>query len=359
MVEAHQTIPSTLQLSHKDNKSYQLTIYTNIEAMMTGVGSEHNDTNNSPFTVEYNTLRSLSVAQVNNRAMTFAKTLPQRMQFTDANGSTLSFDIQLEELNILPNLDLSLPRESLITYKVTTLKALSTVRFQWEKALGDAVLNVTQKERKLGTLWIRAGHPSKAIIFNAPAEIKGQSSFDYVIIGFEHILPLGLDHILFVIGLYLLSQRLAPLLWQVTVFTVAHSITLALATLGIITLSPIIVEPLIAASIAFVALENLRHHTLTKSRIIIVFIFGLLHGMGFAGVLGEIGLNPIAFISSLISFNVGVELGQLAVITGMYLAFGSWLGKTQYWEKWFRTPLSIIIAMIGIFWFVERTLGVV
>ncbi|HHH19099.1 MAG TPA: HupE/UreJ family protein [Campylobacterales bacterium] len=356
---AHEITPSILQLSHKDSNSYQLTIDANIEAMMTGIGSEHNNTDNSPVAIEYNTLRALPVEQVNAQATTFAQTLPQQMHFSDANASALPLDIELVKVTIAPNPDLSLARESQITYRITAPKSLSTVRFQWAKPLGDAVFKVTQGETNLATLWVRAGDLSKPVTFNASAPTQGQAWLDYVIIGFEHILPLGLDHILFVIGLYLLSQRLAPLLWQVTAFTVAHTITLALATLGIFTLSPAIVEPLIAASITFVALENLRHHTLTKFRLMIVFVFGLLHGMGFAGVLGEIGLNPSAFITSLIAFNIGVELGQLAVIAGMYLAFGFWLGKTQYWEKWFRTPLSIIIAMIGIFWFMERTLAVV
>jgi hypothetical protein len=356
---AHQVTPSTIQLSHKDKNRYELTIYGNLEAMITGIGSEHNDTDQSPLAMKYNALRELSVEQLNHQATSFAETLAQQMQFTDANASRHKLDIQLLEIKIFPNPDLSLARESLITYQITAPKALSTVRFQWEKSLGDAIFNVTENEDKLATIWVRAGYPSKAIHFNTPAETQGQNWLDYVVIGFEHILPLGIDHILFVIGLYLLSQRLAPLLWQVTAFTIAHSITLALATLGIFTLSPAIVEPLIALSIAYVALENLRYHTLTKFRIIIVFIFGLLHGMGFAGVLGEIGLNPTAFITSLISFNIGVELGQLAVITGMYLIFGSWLGKTSYWEKGFRMPLSIIIATIGIYWFVERVLGVI
>lgn len=356
---AHQVTPSTIQLAHKDKNSYELTIYGNLEAMIIGIGSEHNDTDHSPFAMKYNALRELPVEQLNHQATSFAESLPQQMEFADANANTHKLDIQLLEVKVFPNPDLSLARESLITYQVTASKALSSVRFQWEKSLGDAIFNVTENDNKLATIWVRAGYPSKAITFNAPADTQGQSWLDYVIIGFEHILPLGIDHILFVIGLYLLSQRLAPLLWQVTAFTVAHSITLALATLGIFTLSPAIVEPLIALSIAYVALENLRYHTLTKFRIVIVFIFGLLHGMGFAGVLEEIGLNPTAFITSLISFNVGVELGQLAVIAGMYLIFGSWLGKTPYWEKWFRMPLSILIAMIGIYWFVERTLEVI
>lgn len=358
-LQAHQVTPSTLQLSHQEKNHYELTIYGNLEALLIGIGSEHNDTDHSPFAKQYNALRELPVETFQLEATKFAKALPQQMIFTDANGTSHTLDMELVEVKTFPNPNLLVARESLISYKITSPKPLLSVRFQWEKSLGDAIFNVTEKEQKVATIWVRAGHPSKAIFFNRPSQEQGQSWIDYILIGFEHILPLGIDHILFVIGLYLLSQRLSALLWQVTAFTVAHSITLALATLGIFTLSPAIVEPLIALSIAYIALENLRYQTLTKIRLMVVFVFGLLHGMGFAGVLGEIGLNPTAFVTSLISFNIGVELGQLAVILGMYLLFGFWLGKTAYWEKGFRMPVSIMIAMIGLFWFIERTLEVI
>src|SRR6185436_10418310 len=131
--------------------------------------------------------------------------------------------------------------------------------------------------------------------------------------------PLGLDHILFVLGMFLLSPRLKPVLSQVTAFTLAHSITLGLAMYGVLALSPRIVEPLIALSIAWIAVENLTTTTLRPWRIAVVFGFGLLHGMGFAGVLHELGLPRAEFLPALVSFNVGVECGQLLVIGVAYL----------------------------------------
>jgi hydrogenase/urease accessory protein HupE len=138
----------------------------------------------------------------------------------------------------------------------------------------------------------------------------GEVFRDYIGIGFTHIVPKGLDHILFVVGLFLLSPRLKPLLIQITSFTVAHSVTLALAMLGVISAPASIVEPLIAASIVFIAVENLATNRLSPWRPFVVFGFGLLHGLGFAGVLTEIGLSPAHFASGLIAFNVGVELGS-------------------------------------------------
>ena len=136
----------------------------------------------------------------------------------------------------------------------------------------------------------------------------------YLRLGFWHIIPEGLDHILFVVGLFLLSAKLKPLLLQVTAFTVAHTVSLALSTYGVVGLSPSIVEPLIALSIAYVAIENLATRELTPWRPAVVFLFGLLHGLGFAGVLGEIGIPEPDFLVALLSFNVGVEAGQLAVL---------------------------------------------
>ena len=133
---------------------------------------------------------------------------------------------------------------------------------------------------------------------------------------------------LFVLGIYLLSGRAARVLWQVSAFTVAHSITLGLSMYGVITVSPAIVEPLIALSIAYVAVENIFVSELKSWRVALVFAFGLLHGMGFAGVLQELGLPRSEFVTALLTFNLGVEAGQLAVIGAAFLLVGLVTGPT-------------------------------
>jgi hypothetical protein len=183
---------------------------------------------------------------------------------------------------------------------------------------------------------------------------KADAAILYLQLGFTHILPLGLDHILFVLGLFLLSPKLKPVLWQATAFTAAHSITLALAMFKVITPSPAIVEPIIALSIMYVALENIWSPALKRSRIGIVFLFGLVHGMGFANVLGSLGLPQDAYFTSLLMFNVGVELGQLAVILSAFLLFGKWFGNKPYYRKAVVIPLSILIAIMAGYWTVER-----
>ena len=176
----------------------------------------------------------------------------------------------------------------------------------------------------------------------------------YLVIGFEHIIPKGLDHILFVLGLYLFATKISQLILQVSIFTIAHTITLAMASLGYVKVPAIIVEPLIALSISYVALETLWHTKIGWSRLLIIFGFGLLHGLGFASVLMDIGLNPTHFITGLISFNIGVEFGQLAVIIIAYVAIGITFSKTRFYRSFIQIPLSLIIASIGGWWFVER-----
>jgi hypothetical protein len=181
----------------------------------------------------------------------------------------------------------------------------------------------------------------------------------YVSIGAAHILPGGLDHILFVLAILLASIRLRALLIQVSAFTLAHTLTLALAASGVITPAPSIVEPLIALTIAFVAVENLFFKDMTKWRPAIVFTFGLIHGMGFAGFFGELGLPPGQFWSALISFNIGVEIGQLGVI-----AVGSIVGLllrrllndtegTRQYRQFVVLPSSSIIGLVGLWWAVQ------
>jgi len=176
----------------------------------------------------------------------------------------------------------------------------------------------------------------------------------YFQLGFTHIIPLGLDHILFVLSLFLLNPKLKPILWQASAFTVAHTITLGLAMYKIIKPPVTIVEPVIALSIMYVALENIFFPKLKASRIGIVFLFGLIHGMGFASALTQLGLPQNAYFSSLIMFNLGVEIGQITVILAAYFLLGKLFGNKPYYRKRIVIPLSTLIAVIAAYWTIER-----
>lgn len=178
---------------------------------------------------------------------------------------------------------------------------------------------------------------------------------EYIRVGFDHIVPQGLDHILFVLGLFFFSLRMGALLWQVSAFTLAHTVTLALGALDIVRISPEIVEPIIAASIVYVGIENLFLQKLPPWRPFVIFGFGLLHGLGFASVLQEFGLGNDNFVPKLIGFNVGVEIGQLAVIATAWLALALFFGRFGWYHRRIAAPVSIAIAIIAAFWVLERT----
>ena len=158
------------------------------------------------------------------------------------------------------------------------------------------------------------------------------------------------------IGLFLLSTRLRTVLAQVTAFTVAHSITLGLSIYGIVALPPRVVEPLIALSIAYVAIENLITRELHAWRIGVVFLFGLLHGLGFAGVLRELGLPRGEFLTALLSFNLGVEFGQVSVIAAAALVTAPFV-KGERYRRRVVVPASLAIAAVGIYWTVTRVMA--
>jgi HupE / UreJ protein len=198
------------------------------------------------------------------------------------------------------------------------------------------------------TLW------AHAVVGELEKMSKTDTAIVYLILGYKHILPLGFDHILFILSLFLLSPELKPVLWQATAFTIAHSVTLGLAMYHIITPPVKIIEPLIALSIMYVALENIFSPRLKTSRIAVVFLFGLVHGLGFAGALAEMGLPQNAYLLSLVMFNVGVELGQLTVILLAFFLLAKWFGNKPYYRKAIVVPISVVITIVAAVWTVQR-----
>jgi hydrogenase/urease accessory protein HupE len=182
----------------------------------------------------------------------------------------------------------------------------------------------------------------------------------YVVAGIEHIF-LGYDHTAFLVGIVLWARRVWPVIKMVTAFTLAHSITLSLAALGIVVIPGAIVEPAIAASIVYVSLENFFSRSVDK-RWRDTFAFGLIHGFGFASALQEFGLPRDAVAPALGAFNIGVEIGQIAIVSVIIpvLIGSDWLiaairHKQQTRMAPFVYVLSSLIASLGLFWVIERT----
>jgi hydrogenase/urease accessory protein HupE len=187
-----------------------------------------------------------------------------------------------------------------------------------------------------------------------PSAHRLRTAWRYLRLGFTHIVPNGLDHMLFVVGIYLLSRRARSVFWQLGAFTVAHSIALVLTMYGVLTLSPRIVEPLIALSIAYVAIENLVLSELKSWRVALVFAFGLLHGMGLAAALREIGLPRSEFVTALFTFNAGVELGQLAIVGAAFALVGWHCANRAWYRDHVVLPGSTLIACTAVYWTIVR-----
>jgi hydrogenase/urease accessory protein HupE len=170
--------------------------------------------------------------------------------------------------------------------------------------------------------------------------------------GVLHVVPEGLDHILFVLGIFLLQRRWKPLLQQSLAFTAAHTITLGLAAAGFVKVPGSIVEPIIALSITALAVENLFVTEAKPWRLVLVFAFGLVHGLGFAGVLSTWIRPGDGFLPTLISANLGVEVGQVIVLATAWLLTMGW-SRSQAWPH-FRRWTCVALASAGLFWFAER-----
>ena len=232
-------------------------------------------------------------------------------------------------------------------------------RFTWSYAWTFASYAVTVRTsaaQNPTTEWLEGGQRSAPFALTSPAPPVDRlgTAWRYLTLGFTHIVPKGLDHMLFVLGIYLLSGRARSVLWQVSAFTVAHSITLGLSMYGIVAVAPRIVEPLIALSIAYVAIENVFLSELKSWRVGLVFGFGLLHGMGFAGALKELGLPRSEFVTALVTFNIGVEAGQLAVIGAAFALVGWYCADRTWYRRRIVVPTSLLIACTAVYWTIQR-----
>ncbi len=349
---AHEIRPAIADVSVQGNQ-VSIDILLTLETLVAGLDvSELEDTNASPLAERYDALRALDPKAL--RAA-FDKAWPDIRGGIHILAGDKRLTPDVTALEIPPTGDLELPRESRLSLVADLPPDATPVIFGWDGAYGPIVVRQILEDGDGYSGYLTKGDLSAPMPRSESARQPWLKAFtSYIVIGFEHIIPKGLDHILFVLGLFFFSLKMRPLLLQITAFTVAHTVSLALATLGIVQIPASIVEPLIAASIVYVAVENIMLNDLRPWRPAVVFGFGLLHGLGFAAVLGEIGLDPGRFATNLIGFNVGVELGQLTVIAAAWLAVGFWFGKKPWYQAVIARPASLAIAIVGGYWFIER-----
>ncbi|SLN60421.1 HupE/UreJ family protein [Roseisalinus antarcticus] len=314
---AHEVLPSIGDMEQTDGQ-LTFTIEANIESFVAGIDLEGlEDTNAAENAETYDQLRALGPAALEERFRSFWPQMKEQITLRVDGGDT---DVSLQSVSVPETGDVDVIRTSTFVFTSYLPEGAQTVEMGWDAHLGVLVLRQQGVEAPYDG-YLDNGAISEPIALGGGNQATPwETFFGYIPVGIDHIVPLGLDHILFVLGLFFLAPRLAPLLWQVSAFTLAHTISLALAALGLVNVPGYIVEPLIAASIVYVAVENIwRSGALSPWRPAVIFCFGLLHGLGFASVLAEFGLPDNAFIPALIGFNIGVEIGQLMVISVAFL----------------------------------------
>jgi tetrahydromethanopterin S-methyltransferase subunit F len=349
--QAHEIRPAIATVALSDK--IEVAVSLNIEGLIAGIGPEHRDTNDAPEAATYAALRALPPDALRQRFTEKSNPWRDGLRLV-IDGKRV--DLSVATVDIPPVGDVGLARISTIRLTGALPADAANMTWTYPKASGSVILRVrpSGQEAIEGGL-LTDGQTSANIPLKGGARLSRLAMMtDYMVLGFTHIVPKGLDHILFVLGLYFLSAGWKPLLLQVTAFTLAHSITLALGLYGVVDVSPRIVEPLIALSIVYVAVENILTDTLKPWRVAIVFLFGLLHGLGFAGILRDADLQAGQYLTALIGFNVGVEFGQLAVIAGAWLATGYWFSDKPWYRARVVWPASAVIALCGLGWTIER-----
>jgi len=331
-----------------------MTLRVTLESLVAGINLDDVDnTNDAPEAIIYDRLRAMEPAALEAALRADWGRISQGF-IIEVEGTRLQPQIAAVAIPAVGNADL--PRDSILTVSAALPEGDAPVQLGLARGFGTFVPRQIGGGEDAYEGFLAAGEltpplPRAGVL----TEGAGAVFLRYIGAGFEHIIPLGLDHILFVLGLFFFATQIRPLLWQVSAFTLAHTITLALAATGIVTVPASIVEPMIALTIVYVGVENTLGWGSVRGRTLLVFVFGLLHGLGFASVLGDYGIASERFAYALIGFNIGVEFGQLAVI-GIAFALVGWFIHAPWYRARIAIPVSLVIAAIGAYWAIERTL---
>lgn len=347
---AHEFSFTETRLTLKANGTFQVDMTSDLDALVLGVPPS------SDSAELVKVLRAMPPAEFQARREKLRDLFRRRVRVR-FDGEPAPFDVAFPE-NGAPATEAPIPTVLGVTARLTGAipPHATEVSFFASRAFPVIHLTIVDERRSVDRRAVLPlGEASDPFPLGGPLDERGWVTVaaQYLSLGFSHIVPDGRDHVLFVLGLFLLTARLPPLLWQVTAFTIAHAITLALAVYGLVALPSRIVEPLIALSIAYVAFENLVTEELKPWRPVVVFGFGLLHGLGFAGVLNELGLPREERLTALVSFNVGIELGQIAVIAATFGAVG-WFRRRVWYRRRIAMPVSLVIGSIGLAWAIQR-----
>jgi len=358
IVRAHEVIPSIMDVGLSDTAPNGLSIELTFtaEAFLAGLDlSEISETDDSDRSDQYDEIRQLSGASLSEL---IEQKFDDLAALITVNADDQRLDLGLEKIVVEDQNDLRLVRQTTLYLSAPLPDGARALSAGLDKSLGAVLV----RQRGEGSDpnysdYLTSGGISSDFVLGTITE---QSDLDlvlkYIYSGIVHIVPAGLDHILFVIGLLAFSLSGKALVAQISLFTVAHTLTLAMASLGWVAVPGAIVEPLIALSIAYIGIENIwrAKGRLTLLRSAVVFGFGLLHGLGFASVLADFGLPSHAFVLGLLSFNIGVEIGQLMVVIPVFALLTVLRLNKYIFRQRFQVPVSLSISFVGLYWAAER-----
>jgi hydrogenase/urease accessory protein HupE len=355
-IVAHEIKPSIADFTNDENY-LNFEVRLNAELILSNIDASNiSNTNSSPLTEIYDRYRLLNKKDLENSILKSWKDISSNIDIK-INKKFKKIDLIKIDTQDVKNFEIS--RDTLISFRVLLDQKSENFTFKWIKTYGSIILrenNDLKLEDELVTEYLQSGIESDPIFFKENNFRSTFASFTkFFVLGIQHIIPKGLDHILFIFGLFLFSSSLNKLVKQITIFTIAHSITLIFVSLLLIKINPEIVEPIIALSIVYIGLENIfKNYIKEYMRYVVILFFGLLHGLGFALVLSDSGYKSSKLFLNLISFNIGIEVAQILIILILYLLVAIKFARNKYYRNAFQIPSSILIASIGLYWFVER-----
>ena len=359
-VSADVVKPALVEISIFPDRDVEVSIDLSIEGAITGIGTKYKNTLDAPNSDKYDELRALQPVELKQKFDIFQPKYTEDIVFS-VNEVKQKLNFHSAKIDIVGYK--KRPRKSTLKYYVELDEWPKTISWQYGKVYGDSALRYRVYKKNEYTwndwIWLRDGESSGKIAIHESEPINvRQKLLQFISIGFDHVVPLGWDHLLFIVGMALSTFLLKRLLLLVTAFTVAHTLTLGMAMYGLIEMPANFVEPVIAFSISYVAIENIFGNQSIMRKSLIVFLFGLIHGLGFASMLKNFDMEPDSFLVTLIGFNVGVELAQIAIVICVLLTV---LINKKIFPNHYRQvliiPVSVIISIIGFWWGIERVIG--
>ena len=355
-LSAHEIKPAVVEFNKSKNQ-INLVLTFNAEAFLANIdASIHKETKNSSNSKIYDELRLLSEEILKERVF---KSKDQITNSIFIKTSEKTLNLKVVEIDVLEEKDIEKVRFTKIYFKTDNQIIETPITFSTKKIFGPLIFknfsNIDKDTDKPQSQWLKPGNQTSNL---GSLQVKTNTT-NFSILGIWNgilqIILYGFDHILFILGLFFFSHKLKPLLIQVTTFTIAHSITLIFGGLGYITISPHIIEVIIAASIIWIGFENLFRKKIKVSRLGVIFTFGLIHGLGFASMFKLKELEGTDFYLNLLSFNIGIELGQLITLLPLIILIPLF-NRLSWYRILIAMPASIIIALFGVEMFIDSIL---